>query len=545
MAPRRRNGTKSTSSRTANSRKTVAAFFRQKNRCWKYCEPFCYAFAALLVLVALIFLAAFLLTMFPVSLQKMKTFFRDSNFIGHTFSSRYGNDLAMEYRLFSNGLTPCTQITVNMIWSKAYAKLGTEGPVRKFDINGDSIQDIIFGYGVDDNANYPSERGSTMPKCELETAGYRKMIYCRGGILAVDGATGIAFWQRWTSFPIFSLFCNADLNLDGQIDCVASGGGAVNIMIFSFFLTILKIYNFKILNFQLVVAINGKTGDVLWHLKENVMLSEASARTMTTQNDLYTVNGIRDVDEDSISDILAVHEEDRQAHGRTTGSHILIISGQSGKIIRTIPTPNQEELYVPIQVITQYDGTERILVVTGGQDSPGGVYLISLLTIMDYSKETEFITIYRNATSGFMVPAVLADLNEDGIDDIIVSLFTSIVLAFDGKSYTMLWQYVFPESESISSIVPGHYNNDNITDFMVKYNCGPGFPVYYYSQTQIINGKDGSALLDRKINDSGGANTLLGGISISQTFGGDFFLHWQAQCRGKYDVKDPYQFVPG
>lgn len=71
-----------------------------------------------------------------------------------------------------------------------------------------------------------------------------------------------------------------------------------------------------------------------------------------------------------------------------------------------------------------------------------------------------------------------------------------------------------------------------------------GFPVYYYSQTQIINGKNGSALLSEMINDSGGANSLLGGISISQTFGGDLFLHWQTHCRGKYDVKEPYQFFP-
>lgn len=172
------------------------------------------------------------------------------------------------------------------------------------------------------------------------------------------------------------------------------------------------------------------------------------------------------------------------------------------------------------------------------------VYLIPLMTIMDHSKENDFITIYRSTTSGFMAPAILTDLNEDGVDDIVVSSFNSTVYAFDGRTYGMLWNYTFADSESISSIVPGHYNNDNITDFMVKYNCGPGFPIYYYSQTQILNGKNGSALLDQMINDSGGASSLLGGISISQTFGGDLFLHWQTQCRGKYDVKEPYQFFP-
>lgn len=261
--------------------------------------------------------------------------------------------------------------------------------------------------------------------------------------------------------------------------------------------------------------------------------------------DLYTINGIRDLDEDSVPDVLAARVEDmRTPEQSTISGHIIIISGQTGKTIRTIATPNHEEMYVPIQIHTQIDGTEMLLIATGGQNSPGGLYLISLNTIMDHSKENKHITITRSESSGFMVPAILTDLNEDGVDDIVVSSFNSTVHAFNGQTYGVLWKYTFADSESTSSIVPGHYNSDNITDFMVKYNCGPGFPVYYYSQTQIINGKNGTNLLDRMINDSGGANSLLGGISISQTFGGDLFLHWQTQCRGKYDVKDPYQFIP-
>lgn len=295
--------------------------------------------------------------------------------------------------------------------------------------------------------------------------------------------------------------------------------------------------------FQLVLALNGKTGEVLWHLQPNQMVSDIPMPIPVV--DLYTVNAIRDLDEDSVPDILAARvEEHRLADQTSIAGHITIISGQSGKIIRTISTPNREEIYVPIQIHTQIDGTEMLLVITGGQNSAGGVYLIPLNTIMDHSKENQFITVFRSESSGFMVPAILVDLNSDGVDDIVVSSFNSTVYAFNGQNYATLWKYTFADSESTSSIVPGYYNNDNITDFMVKYNCGPGFPVYYYSQTQIINGKNGTNLLDQMINDSGGANSLLGGISVSQTFGGDLFLHWQTQCRGKYDVKDPYQFIP-
>lgn len=281
---------------------------------------------------------------------------------------------------------------------------------------------------------------------------------------------------------------------------------------------------------------------MIWRLKDS---AAATVPSLMAYDDFYTVNGIRDLDEDSVADVLVAHvKEYRTSRPNTTVGYITIVSGQSGKVIRTIPAPYNEKLYVPPQIYTQMDGTEYILVVTGAQNSPGGVYLIPLSSVMDHSKEKEFVTVHRNESSGFMVPAILADLNEDGVDDIVASSFNSTLYAFDGRTYNTLWSYTFVNSESISSIVPGHYNGDNVTDFMVKYSYGPGYPIYYYSQTQIINGKNGSAILERVINDAGGANSLLGGISLSQTFGGDLFLHWQTHCRGQLDVNEPYQFIP-
>lgn len=145
-----------------------------------------------------------------------------------------------------------------------------------------------------------------------------------------------------------------------------------------------------------------------------------------------------------------------------------------------------------------------------------------------------------------MVPAIITDITDDNVEDIIVASFNSTVYAFDGSSYEIIWTHTFAASETVSTIVPGHFNNDNVTDFMVKYNSGPGFPIYYYSQTTILNGLNGESLLDQMIKDSGGPYSLLGGVSISQTFGGDFFLHWQTHCKGiSEDINDAYQFFPG
>lgn len=58
-----------------------------------------------------------------------------------------------------------------------------------------------------------------------------------------------------------------------------------------------------------------------------------------------------------------------------------MISGVNGRQIRTIPAPNREEIFVPIQLITDMDGSEFLLVLTGGQNSPGGIYKIPLFAM--------------------------------------------------------------------------------------------------------------------------------------------------------------------
>lgn len=47
-----------------------------------------------------------------------------------------------------------------------------------------------------------------------------------------------------------------------------------------------------------------------------------------------------------------------------------------------------------------------------------------------------------------MTPPVLLDLNEDGAEDIVMSMFNSHVIAFDGKTLDQLWNFSVPSSES-------------------------------------------------------------------------------------------------
>lgn len=99
----------------------------------------------------------------------------------------------------------------------------SESAVRKCLVNDDDIEDIIIGYGIDDNFQYDDE---AMAKCPIEKNG--QMVSCQGGIIALDGANGNTLWQRWTIFNVFSLYCTQDINNDGHNDCIAAGRSGVS-----------------------------------------------------------------------------------------------------------------------------------------------------------------------------------------------------------------------------------------------------------------------------------------------------------------------------
>lgn len=47
-----------------------------------------------------------------------------------------------------------------------------------------------------------------------------------------------------------------------------------------------------------------------------------------------------------------------------------------------------------------------------------------------------------------MTPPVLIDINDDGTEDIVMAMFNSTVIAFDGHDFHQIWNYSFPLSET-------------------------------------------------------------------------------------------------
>lgn len=205
MPPKRRNGKQVVS----------VPIMKRHRRCWKCCEPFCYGLAALTILVTLIFLAAFILTVFPIPIQKIKVWLKtDTAASTNTYQTVPNVQDGKEY-------VPCTQINVEKVWTKTFPRVNSESAIRSIDLNGDSVNDIVFGYGIDETIT-----DVRLPKCQ--TAQGDTEITCGGGVYALNGKNGEVIWQKWTIASVFSLVCSVDIDKDGLDDCIASGEGGVS-----------------------------------------------------------------------------------------------------------------------------------------------------------------------------------------------------------------------------------------------------------------------------------------------------------------------------
>lgn len=239
--------------RASPSNAAVAELLKRRTRCWRYCEPFCYGCVALAAVVGVIVFASVLLTMFPMPLHQLQVWVSNRTAASAATSAATATALTADDRqlplfdtaggLFYGEEVPCTVMRSQPLWSAAFARLNSESPVRKVDVTGDGVLDVVFGFGLDDSFEYDE---AMVPRCPTTTTTTttttvndrgkfasppqpEEDAFCEGGVLALDGRSGAELWRRWTAFNVFSLFCTVDLSGDERADCVAAGRGGVSV----------------------------------------------------------------------------------------------------------------------------------------------------------------------------------------------------------------------------------------------------------------------------------------------------------------------------
>uniref|UniRef100_A0A2C9JEN2 FAM234A/B beta-propeller domain-containing protein n=1 Tax=Biomphalaria glabrata TaxID=6526 RepID=A0A2C9JEN2_BIOGL len=403
-------------------------------------------------------------------------------------------------------LIGCDKLEVSDVWVVGIPKLLTESAFRLVDVNQDGVLDVVLGF-----ATGADGYGVKEIVCDIYFDGNKP---CYGGLIALDGATGKELWRRYTLHEIYGLNCQYDLNKDGVKDCLSAGRAGT------------------------FLAISCKDGAVLWEL--------GKAEAINPVMNFYTPQYINDITGDDIPDIILVHggdplQEAGSAH-RLSG-RLMLVSGKTGEVVMWTGVPDNRESYYSPQIISHLDGVQFLIFGTGGETHNGSLWRLEVESLKQGLRDRS-VKLSSDTHKGFMTPPALVDITHDGIEDIIVPMFNSTILALDGKTYRPIWSLRFPMSETYSTPAVGYYNEDDVPDFLVKFAHGPGYPLYYYSETTVIDGKTGKRLIDPSLRDTIGSQSSPLTVAM-EGLGNDAFIVWMADCAGHEGATEEFSFVKG
>ena len=335
----------------------------------------------------------------------------------------------------------CTERKTVSSWSVYLENIGTYSSARTTDLNSDGTPDIVIG------------------------SGGKEEVHSDSAVIALDGVTGKLLWSIPGSNQYVGSAVFMDINNDKIPDVFIGGRWAQ------------------------LIAINGVDGKTIWTFFPE--------RTKTDGSDggwynFTTPQFIPDQDNDGIEDIIIANGGDAKAvpgdPNRPAG-RILVLSSKTGKILANGKVPDGKEIYMSVVCERKTDKEVMVLFGTGGETLAGHLFKTTLHDIMQGNISNAKV-LASSYTKGFVSSPVLADINNDNVNDIIDNTVDGRMLAIDGVTDSILWQVSFPGTEAYTMPTVGLFNEDSIPDVYGNFAIGT-FPVLNYSIRFMVNGKNG------------------------------------------------------
>ncbi|MEJ1240001.1 hypothetical protein WBG78_17810 [Chryseolinea sp. T2] len=233
-------------------------------------------------------------------------------------------------------------------------------------------------------------------------------------------------------------------------------------------------------------AINGSNGSIIWRFDRK----QGNTRWFNFYNGQF----IDDQDNDGTDDIIIANGGNVRAAPYETKDrhpgHLVVISGMTGKLLAVAEVPDGKETYMSPVPKRRADGDYDVLFGTGGETIGGGLYLTKLSDIMKGDiRNSELLD--RSPSKGYIGPPLWADINGDRNADIIANAVEGKCIAFDGVTHRSIWTVKLDNTEAYSSIAPGYFTgDDNVPDFFLTYAVGT-WPDLGSSKQCLINGASG------------------------------------------------------
>lgn len=343
-----------------------------------------------------------------------------------------------------------------LVWEASFPVIGSQSSPRTVDLNRDGILDVVMGAG----------------KNEFEYSDY--------GILAINGDNGELLWHVSSVDQVYGSATFHDVNKDGIPDIFIGGRGPH------------------------LKSIDGQSGDLIWEYDSSDYLDHPilkHARFNFNNSVLVPDQNANGIPELLISNGGNARAAPFETAGRYPGV-LMVIDALSGGILAADSMPDGNETYMSPLLVDKVGNNETMVVFgTGGETISGSLFIAKLNDLMnnDLSNARVLLT---EQNHGFIAPPVLADLDRDGILDIIAISHASTITALSGKSFEVLWQQQIPGTESSNSLAVGQFTADNIPDLFTFVSKGV-WPENTGSIQVLIDGKTGELINKKELGCTG------------------------------------------
>lgn len=236
-------------------------------------------------------------------------------------------------------------------------------------------------------------------------------------------------------------------------------------------------------------AIDGKTGKLIWQFWSGTYKEARAAN----YHNFYMTQFIEDQNKDGVKDLLVSNGGDAYILPDDTNrprGKVMIICSTSGETIAQDQLPHHRETYYAPHV--HYNkGKKKPMVIyaSGGETIDGSLWQVPLKDLRK-EKLKKSKVILKDTVKGFIVNSVLADLNSDGFHDIINTRLNSVLSAVDGKTGKLLWEQLFPGYECYVAPTVGYFVGDETPDVFITIAKG-AYPNYTSFDQLVIDGSTG------------------------------------------------------
>lgn len=251
-------------------------------------------------------------------------------------------------------------------------------------------------------------------------------------------------------------------------------------------------------------ALNGKTGAVIWAYKHTKYAGDSilkHARFNFGNNVL-----VPDQNGDGLEDLLTINGGNAGAAPNTEQDRypgvLLLFDSRTGDVLAADTMPDGKETYMSPVCFAQPGGNDHTIIIgTGGETIDGHLYSATLEDLKKRNLQRARVIATEHG-HGFIAPPSVADINQDGFYDVVAISHGSTVFAVDGKTGEALWTRRIAQTESSNSFAVGYFNDDRVPDFFTFVSRGQ-WPNSTGTRQVLLDGRDGQLLYEDSIGCTG------------------------------------------